>query len=168
MPDDETIDYQAQVSQVVFSWQHPDYVRYHKDARWYAVSVALLLVAVIWSFWQQNYLFGIFLIMFYMVVLLYENRLPETVDFIITPLGIKSGSRFYYWRQISHFFIIYRAQGLKNLFIEFKNPLSGRLVIPLDGQNAVAIREYLLKFLDEDLEREAEPISEQLRRLLKL
>ncbi|MFA5021379.1 MAG: hypothetical protein WC517_04995, partial [Patescibacteria group bacterium] len=58
--------------------------------------------------------------------------------------------------------------GIKNLYVEFKNPLKGRLVIPLDGQDAVAIRDYLLRFLAEDLEREAEPISEQLRRFLKL
>lgn len=168
MPENETKDFQAQVSQVVFSWSHQDYVNYHKDKRWYIISVILLLAAVAWSFWQQNYLFGIFLIMFYMVVLLYENRPPEIVDTVITPLGIKSGQKFYYWRLIDHFFVVYRAQGIKNLYIEFKNPISGRLVIPLDGQNAVAIREYLLKFLNEDLEREAEPISEQLRRFLKL
>ena len=168
MPDNQTNDSQAQVSQVVFSWSHQDYVLYHKDIRWYVFSIIILVSAVAWSFWQQNYLFGVFLIMFYLVVLLYENRPPETIDFVITPIGIKTGKKFYYWRLIDHFFIIYRAQGIKNLYIEFKNPLSGRLVIPLDGQNAVAIRDYLLKFLKEDLEREAEPISEQLRRMLKL
>ncbi|MFA6526011.1 MAG: hypothetical protein WCT26_01175 [Candidatus Buchananbacteria bacterium] len=168
MPENETKDFQAQVSQVIFSWQHQDYVNYHKDKRWYIISVILLLAAVAWSFGQQNYLFGVFLIMFYMVVLLYENRPPEIVDTVITPLGIKSGQKFYYWRLIDHFFVVYRAQGIKNLYIEFKNPISGRLVIPLDGQNAVAIRDYLLKFLNEDLEREAEPITEQLRRFLKL
>jgi len=168
MPDNKTNDNQAQVSQVVFSWSHQDYVTYPKDKRWYVISVIILLVAVAWSFFQQNYLFGVFLIMFYMVVLLLENRPPEMVDFTITPLGVKSGQKFYHWRVIDHFFIIYRAQGIKNLYIEFKNPLNGRLVVPLDGQNAIAIREYLLKFLNEDLEREAEPISEQLRRFLKL
>lgn len=168
MPSNQTNDSQAQVSQVVFSWQHTDYVPYQKDKRWYISSVILLLLAVAWSFWQQNYLFGIFLIMFYMVVLLYENRQPEIIDFFITPLGVKSGDKFYYWRSIAHFYIVYRAQGVKNLYLEAKNPLMGRLIIPLENQNAVAIRDYLLKFLPEDLEREAEPLSEQLRRFLKL
>lgn len=168
MPDNETNNSPAQISQVIFSWSHPDYVPYHKDKKWYIISIILVLAAVAWSFWQENYLFGVFLIMFYMVVLLYENRPPEMIDFAITPLGIKSGQKFYYWRMIGHFFIIYQAQGLKNLYIEFKNPLNGRLVVPLDNQNAVAVRDYLLKFLKEDLEREAEPLSEQLRRFLKL
>ena len=157
-----------QLSEVVFSWQHPDYVLYHKDKWWYILSLVIVILAVAGSIWQKNYTFAAFLVMFYLVVLLYENRPPEPVDFIVTPVGIKSGEKFYYWRQIDHFYIVYKASGIKNLYIEFKNVLNGRLVIPLDGQNAIAVRDYLLRFISEDLEREAEPISEQLRRLLKL
>ena len=69
---------------------------------------------------------------------------------------------------IDSFFIIYQDVGLKNLYFDFKNPLRGRLVIDLDGLDAVKIREYLLQFLKEDLGREAEPLSEQLRRFLRI
>ena len=67
----------------------------------------------------------------------------------------------------SDFFIIYQNNGIKNLYFDFKNPLKGRLIVPIDGQNAVAVREYLLKYMHENLEREAEPLSEIFRRLLK-
>jgi len=157
-----------QLSQVVFAWQHPDYVVYVKDKKWYILSIVVLVLMVAWSIWDKNYLFAVFLVMFYMIVLLYENRPPEMIDFFITPLGVKSGAKFHGWNKFSHFYIIYRAEGIKNLYLEFVNPMNGRLIIPLDGQNAVVIREYLLKFLTEDLEREAEPLSEQLRRWLKI
>ena len=156
------------LGEVIFSWSHPNYILYVKDKRWYVISVLVLVSLVAWSIWQNDYLFGIFLIMAYLVILLYENRPPETVDFVITPLGIKSGRDFYNWKVINHFYVIYQAEGVKNLYFEFNNMLRGRLVIPLDGQNAVAVRAYLLKFLREDLEREAEPLSEQIRRLLRL
>jgi len=155
-------------AEAVFYWQHPDYVIYHKDTRWYIISIILLILAVAWSVFDKNYLFGVFLIMFYLVVLLYENRPPEMVEFAVTPQGLKSGNNFYYYRELDHFFMIYQADGIKNLYVEFKNPLKGRLIVPLDGQNAVAIRDYLLNFISEDLEREAEPLSEQLRRWLKI
>ena len=167
MPEQE-INLNSQLSEVIFSWQHPDYVVYYKDKRWYVISLVVMVLAVAWTFFDKNYLFGVFLIMFYLVVLLYENRPPKMIDFIVTPLGIKTGRKFHYWRIIDHFYIIYRAEGIKNLYLEFKNPFNGRLVIPLEGQNAVAIRDYLLRFLREDLEREAEPLSEQLRRFLRL
>lgn len=158
----------VQLSQVAFSWSHQDYINYQKDRRWYIISALILVLAVAWSIWDKNYFFAIFLVLFYSVVLLYEKRLPRTIDFYITVEGIKSGNNFYFYREIQYFYIIYRANGIKNLYVEFKNPFSGRLVIPLDGQNAVAIRDYLLQFIDEDLEREAEPLSEQLRKFLRL
>ncbi len=159
---------EVQLSEVVFSWKHPDYVAYTKNKWWYLHSGLLLMLAVAWTFYDKNYLFGLFLILFYLVILLYENRQPKIIDFIITPVGIMTDKSFYKWRDIDNFYIIYQAYGIKNLYIEFKNILNGRLIVPLDGQNAVAIREYLLNFLTEDLEREAEPISEKLRRFLKI
>jgi hypothetical protein len=158
---------ELQLSEVVFAWQHYDYVAYKKDKKWYFFSILLLLIAVGWSFYDQNFLFGVILIMFYMIVLIYESRQPQLVDFVVTPLGIMTGKKFYYWREIEHFYIIYRAQGIKNLYLELSGVLGGRLVIPLDGQNAVALRDYFLRYIKEDLEREAEPIGEQFRRLLR-
>ena len=158
----------TQLSQVIFSWQHPDYISYAKDKRWYVVSALLLLSLLAWSIYDKNYFFAIFLVLFYAVILMYENRPSVMVDFIITPEGIKSGERFYYYREISNFFMIYRAGGIKNLYMDFKNPFKGRLIVPLDGQNAVAVHDFLAQFLEEDLEREAEPLSEQFRKMLRL
>lgn len=156
------------LAEALFYWQHPDYVVYHKDFRWYAISLVLLVFAVAWTVIDANYMFGAFLILFYLVLLMFENRPPEMVEFAITPEGIKSGKSFHYYRDIDCFYIIYRAEGIKNLYFEFRNPLKGRLVIPLDGQNAVAVRDHLLGVLREDLEREAEPLTDQLRRWLKI
>ena len=156
------------MAEAVFYWEHPDFIVYHKEIRWYIVSLVLLILAVTWTVIDSNYMFGVFLILFYLVVLLFENRSPEVVPFAITEEGIKSGKSFYFFRDFDHFYIIYRAEGIKNLYLEFKNPLKGRLIIPLDGQNAVAVREFLLQVLKEDLDREAEPLTEQLRRWLKI
>ncbi|MFA5047466.1 MAG: hypothetical protein WC516_00320 [Patescibacteria group bacterium] len=159
---------QEQLSEVIFSWKYPEYIKYKKNIWWYVGSVIVLAAVVVWLFFVKNYLFAIFLILFYLIVLMYENREPEIIDFFITPDGVKTGRSFHYYKALDHFYIIYEDHGIKNLYLEFKNSLLGRLIIPLDGQDAVAIREYLLQFLIEDLEREAEPLSEQLRRLLKL
>ncbi|MFA5124532.1 MAG: hypothetical protein WC473_01720 [Patescibacteria group bacterium] len=157
-----------QLSRVVFSWQHPEFVIYHKDKRWYVISLIVLALALIWTIYDNNYLFSAFLLLFYLLILFYEGRQPEVIDFILTEDGVKSGGNFYYFKDIDHFYVVYQAQGVKNLYLEFRNSLRGRLIIPLDGQNAVAIRDFLLQHIAEDLEREAEPLSEQLRRWLRL
>ena len=154
--------------EALFYWQHFSHEIYHKDFRWYLISLVILILGIAWSIIDANYLFAVFLILFYLLVLLFDSRPPEIVEFAITPIGIKSGKKFYYYRDFNCFYIIYKAGGIKNLYLEFHNPLKGRLIIPLDGQNAITIRDYLLKVIPEDLGREAEPLTEQLRRWLKI
>jgi hypothetical protein len=109
-----------------------------------------------------------FLILFYLVVLLHDNLVPELINFTITIEGVKVSKNFYYFRDFDHFYIIYEDDGVKNLYLQFKNPFRGRVIVPIEGQDAIAIRKFLLKYIKEDLEREAEPLSERLRRWLKL
>jgi len=52
--------------------------------------------------------------------------------------------------------------------MEFKNPIKPRLSIPLRSLDPLTIRNYLVKYLDEDLERTEPPLSEQLTKRLKL
>ena len=103
-----------------------------------------------------------FIVLFYLIIILFENRPATMIDFYITPVGVKFGGNFRYFREFSHFYMIYQEYGIKNLYLEFRNPLLGRMVVPLDGQDALAIRLLLLKNLREDLDREAEPVAEQL------
>ncbi len=157
-----------QLSEVIFSWKCHDYIKYQKSKIWYLVSLIIVAAMVAWAIYTVNYLFAVFLVLFYLVVIMYEFKEPEVIDCVITPDGIKHGSKFFFYKTIDNFFIIYQDQGIKNLYVDFKNPLKGRLIVDLDGLDAIGIREYLLQFLKEDLEREAEPLSERLRRLLRI
>lgn len=156
------------LSQVIFSWRYQEYTKYHKNIWWYVISLLVLIGAVVWCFMVNNFTFAIFLVLFYLVILLHDNMSPEVIDFVITNEGLKSGRNFNYFRDIDHFFIVYEEAGIKNLYLQFRNPLKGRLVIPLDGQDAVSVRRFLLKYVKEDLDREIEPISDRLRRWLRL
>ena len=62
----------------------------------------------------------------------------------------------------------YEPDEAKTLFLEFKSGVRPRLAIPLQNKNPLKIRSILLAHLPEDVEREDEPLSEQLIRLLKL
>ncbi|MFA6422713.1 MAG: hypothetical protein WCV92_04930 [Candidatus Buchananbacteria bacterium] len=157
-----------QVSEVKFSWRYQEYFRHEKTVAWYVVSLILLVLAVVWCYFDNNITFGMFLILFYLVVLLYNNLNSEIVAFTITADGIRIGKKYHFFREFDYFFIVYEEVGIKNLYLQFRNPLKGRLAVPLDGQDALEIRKFLLKYLREDLEREAEPISDRLRRWLKL
>lgn len=155
------------LSEVIFSWRVPEYFRYNRGIWWYIISILVLAGVITWSIIDKNYLLAVIGLLFYLVVVIYNLREPELIDFIITPDGLKFGRNFYSYEVFENFFIIYEDQGIKNIYFDFKNPFRGRLVIPLDDQEIIAIREFLLQFLEEDLERKSEPLSQQLGRWLK-
>lgn len=162
------------MSQVAYTWQHPAYDQHHKSIRWHVFSAVILVAAVAWAvlpgrwFGDGNYLFATFLVLFYLVVLLLDHRPVEMIETTLTYDGVKHGGHFYWYRDMAEFFVIYEDEGTQKLYFEFKNPIRPRLGLPLGGQNAVAIRDFLLQFVPENLERETEPISDRLHRWLKL
>ncbi|MEI6627232.1 MAG: hypothetical protein WCL61_01435 [bacterium] len=163
-----TVNPEAQLSEVIYSWNHPEYVRYEKDVRWYVISVIVLVLLAWYCYAQNNWLFFVLMLIGYLIVLIEHFRPVKMIDFVITPDGIKTHEHFYFYKDLKHFYIVYEDAGLKNLYFDFQNPLLGRLVIPIDGQDAIGIRQYLLNFLDEDLQMETEPWSETIRRLFRL
>jgi len=157
-----------QVSELVFAWKFPDHIKYHKSAWWYVISAVVLVVAVLLAVYFENILFAVFLVLFYLVSILLDVQGSKMIDFVITPDGVKVDKKFYFYRAFEEFYIVYEDNGIKALYLEFRNQLKGRLVVPFDGQDPVAIRDFLLGFLKEDLEREVEPLSERMRRWFRL
>jgi len=86
----------------------------------------------------------------------------------ITEDGIFIGSKFIEYEDLRSFYIIYYPPEIKNLYFETKSVIKQRIVVPLEDQNPVYIREILLNYLDEDLEKEEIPSSESISNIFKL
>lgn len=162
-------------------WQVPEYRIPERPRSWYTVALLLMTIVIFFSFFaikdwrlvflgaESNFLFAIILILAAIITILNENRPPIIVDIVIDSEGVKVGSKFYDYDEFKHFSVIYKPkQSLKNLYLEFKSGIRPRLSIPLRSLDALTIRNYLVKYLDEDLERTDAPVSEQLTKLLKL
>ena len=98
-----------------------------------------------------------------------DGQEPEKVKISITDEGVGVGKKFYDYDDLKDFSIIYKPKyGVKNLYFEFKFWIRPRLTIPLQDMNPLIIRDILLKYLTEDLERTDQPLSEALGKLFKL
>jgi len=116
-----------------------------------------------------NFLFAAIIIIGALVIIIHDDREPMRVDFSITDEGLIVGKRFYDYDEIKDFAIVYKPhQEVKNLYFEFKSILKPRLSIPLNNLNPLPIRENLLRYLPEDLERTDQPVSEALAKMFKL
>ena len=164
------------------SWPVPEFDKKEREKRWYLIAVAFLLISLFFCFFEisnwrpvflgvnSNFMFALILILSAMIMIINDGQETNLVEFKIGPEGINVGRKFYDYDELNHFAIIFKPNiEIKHLYIEFKNGfLHPRLSIPLNEQDPITVRNYLKRYLDEDLERLGPPLSEQLTKLLKL
>ncbi len=166
MPKEQaTIDYGDEI----ISWQVPEYDRHERTKLWYIIAIIITLLLLLFSLFTANFLFAVIIIIAALVIILHDGREPEKVKVSLTDEGIVVGRKFYDYDEIKNFSIVYKPrQEVKNLYFEFKSAVKHRLSIPLENMNPLSIRENLLKYLREDLDRTDQPLSEGLAKLFKL
>jgi len=163
------------------AWPVPEYHQPERNRRWYIAAGIFLFICLFFSFfsfsaWRlvflganANFLFALIIIIGAIIMIVNDGREPLLVNIYLTKDGVSVGKKFYDYDRFKDFSVIYKPkQSLKNLYFEFKNTMRPRLSIPLRHMDPLLVRNYLLKYLDEDLERTDMPLSEQLTKLFKL
>ncbi len=162
----ERLDY----GQELIGWSIPEYEKHDRDTAWYVIVGVISFFMLIFAFWTDNFLFAVIIVIALFIIILHhgaDNILD--VEFKITTDGVLIGKKFFDYRDIKHFSIVYQPKdGIKRLYFEFNQMLKYRLSVPLQDKDPLIIRDILLKYLLEDIERENEPLSENLSRFLKL
>lgn len=150
------------------SWKVPTFEKHTRSVVWHIgfgmVGIALLIYALI----SVNYLFILIIILTAFTVYIQEHTQPKSIAVMITNKGVRIGRSRYLYKDIKKFWIVYDPPIIKKLYFSFKNVLSSRLMVPLQNQNPLQIRELLLQFVEEDAEKEEESSSEVLSRLIKI
>ncbi|MFZ4632152.1 MAG: hypothetical protein ACOYL8_03025 [Patescibacteria group bacterium] len=162
-------------------WQVPEYKIPERGRNWYIIAAIFLFICIFFSFftisnWRlvflgaaSNFLFVVILLIAGAIMYINERRDPLIVTFEIGPEGIKIGSKFYDYDELRSFCVLYKPkESIKQLYFDFKSSTKMRLSVPLRRMDALTVRNFLVRYLNEDLERENEPLSEQLTKLLKL
>ncbi len=153
----------------IISWETPEYHTHDRATWWYVIYAIIAIALIVYALYTNNFLFAIILVVGSFVIILNDARTPQNVIISLTTEGIIVGHRFYDYDEIKHFSIIYKpTQNLKKLYIQFKALTKQRLSIALHDTNPLFIREHLVKYVPEDLERTDEPLSEFISRVLKL
>ncbi|PIR92550.1 hypothetical protein COU01_01185 [Candidatus Falkowbacteria bacterium CG10_big_fil_rev_8_21_14_0_10_44_15] len=153
----------------IMAWSVPEFDKHERSRAWYVGAIIFALVVLTYSFWTANFLFVVIIVLAAAVMMLNDGREPDKIKFAVSGEGLIVGKKFIDYDELKNFSIVYKPrQGVKKLYFEFKNVVRPRLSIYLDNMNPLPIRETLLNYLPEDLERENEPLSEQLGRLFKI
>ena len=151
----------------VFGWMVDEYERHVRGPIWYAVSFLAAVGLILYAIVAQNFLFAIIIVMFGVIIGLSTLREPERILFQVTTRGVAVGHLFVPYKELKDFWIVYEPPYVKNLYIEHKNALTPRIVVPMDDEDPVEVRRALLEYLDED-GRTEEPLGDLMGRVLKL
>ena len=156
------------LGEILASWSFDEYPQRQRTKRWYMTAFLIIIFLLLYSLITANFLFAVIVILGAITILMKDHYGPDKIDFAITEDGLKVGDKFYEYELMSKFYIIYKPPQIKSLFVDFKSIFKPRLSIPLGNQNPLEIRASLKKYLEEDLDKEEEPISESLKRILKI
>ena len=152
-----------------FHWEIDSHIKHQKTKTWYIIASVITLALIVYAIIDRNYFFALIIIIAGALIIFFDNEPVQKIDFAIKYDGVLVDKKFFPFESVSNFYIIYRPQeDIKKVFFEFKNPLQHRLSIELYQQNPLELREYLLKYLKEDIEKNHEPLSEGLAKMFKL
>jgi hypothetical protein len=158
-----------QASPKVIKWEIPEYEKHEKDRRWYIIAAIIALALIAYAVFTRNYLFALIIVIIGFIIITRDGQDPIVVTFSLESTGVGVGQRFYSYDTFKDFAVVYRPQdNIRGLYLNFKNTMRPHLAIPLKQANPVQVRNYLLQFLTEDLERNDAPLSEGLSKLLRL
>jgi hypothetical protein len=150
-------------------WEIDNITKHQRSKRWYIAASIVALALIAYSIITSNYLFALIIILSGALIIFYDNEEVKKIKVELKSDGVLVGEKLYDFDSISNFYIIYKPEeDVKKLFIEFKNPLNHRLILPLEDENPIKIRAFLLQYLDEDLERKDEPLSDFFSNVFKI
>ncbi len=156
------------VGEEIFGWMVDEYERHERGPVWYAIAFLIGLSFVLYAIVTRNFLFAVVVIMAGVIIALSALREPQKIPFLITTRGVALGHQFVSYKDLRSFWILYEPPHLKNLYLDFRSPITPHLVIPLDDQDPIEIRTALLEFLIENETQEDEPLTDILGRFLKI
>lgn len=74
------------------SWEAPEFEYHEKDVSWYWISIIIAALIIAFSVWERNYLFGLFVVIAEVLIILWANQEPPIVLFTLRDDGLEVGT----------------------------------------------------------------------------
>jgi hypothetical protein len=80
------------------SWHAPEYEHRPKEPGWFWISIIGAILLVTYAVWERNLLFGLFVVIAEVLLIVVGNREPEEILVTADQSGIRIGSHKFYPR----------------------------------------------------------------------
>lgn len=154
----------AKPKEVLMSWQAREYHQYELDPYKMGVLVLVAIALIIYAVVTANYLFALIVIMVMVVLQIFGKKEPTTINVSMNKEGIEVGDKvFTFEDDLKSFWVLYNPPNVKTLNFDRQQAILPNIAVQLEEQNPLKIREMLLRYLPEDMEKE-EHFSERMAR----
>ena len=151
------------------SWLVPEFEKHERSKKWYIWAGVISSFLLLFAIFTSNFLFAIIIITAALIIIIHDGKKADEVIILLDDDGVVVGRKFFDYDDLKNFSVLFKPkEDLNNLYFEFKNPVKQRLSVPLFDNDPLQIRDFLLRYLSEDLERINMPISENISKILKL
>lgn len=165
---DDNKNYLTEYGKVFTAWQVDEFPNHDRSRLWYVLGAIAAVGLIIYSIFTANFLFAVIILLAGLTTLLSTFRQPEKLDIAITSTGVIIGDHFHSFKEFKDFSIAYEPPAIKLLYFDFVSSWIPLVSIPLEDNDPNYIRECLLPFCLENLERTEETLTDYVRRLYKL
>lgn len=165
-PGEVYADAQADEASNETSWSAPEYEYWPKSVSWFWLTIiaAILILAV--AVWQKNFLFGFFVIVAEILLIVWGNREPREVHFSVSDRGLTiDNKKLYAWSEIQNWSADEpRESGRGDIILDFKARFRPNLRILVPKDRFAEVKAALAERLPE-VERE-ESVIDSLEKFL--
>lgn len=96
--------YYGAMAESEIKWEAPEFENRTRDISWYWISIMIAAAIIAFAVWQRNFLFGIFIVIAEILVILWGNKTPGMIAFTLTERGVRIGlGKFHPFSEMENF-----------------------------------------------------------------
>lgn len=149
----------------ILSWSAQEFKIHKKNTEWYIGYLVFAFALLAYGWYSHNLLTLVTFAIIVVVVFYFSHQSPGVVKYELTSTGVMVGKTLIPYRSVKKFWIIYTSVN-KSVNFETSAYLNNQVSLQLGKQDPLPVREFLKKYLSEDLDRE-ESFTEVLARKIK-
>jgi hypothetical protein len=138
------------MAQFEINWEAPEFEYREKDVSWYWISILVAACVIAFSVWERNFLFGLFIVIAEVLVIIWGNQEPRIIIFGLTENGLAIGEhKFHSLKEFESWSADDLGDGLMELGFNFRAKFKVPFKILAPTEHLEPIRKHLKPLLPE-------------------
>lgn len=132
------------------AWDAPEFEYREKDVSWYWVSIIVAAAIIAFAVWFRNFLFGFFMVVAEILLIVWGNRAPRRVAFSVSDEGVAIDNRkFYEFKEFESWSADIVNPDWHEMFFNFRSRIKPPLKILVPTDELTELRAALKTILKE-------------------